>query len=60
MIDSGQALVSDRGGVRRLAFVGFAGGLNIQTINVDYVDDDLLWELDEGFSGILAAVTFHF
>ncbi len=40
--------------------VGFAGGLNLWTLNVDFVDDDILLEVDQGFVGYLAALTFHF
>ena len=40
--------------------VGFAGGLNLWTQKIEFVDDDLLLEVDQGFVGYLAAVTFHF
>ena len=40
--------------------VGFAAGINIQTFNVEILDDDLLWQLDSGGAGLLAVVTFYF
>ena len=45
---------------RTFKHVGFAGGLNLWTQNVDFVDDDILLEVDQGFVGYLAAVTFYF
>jgi hypothetical protein len=45
---------------RTFKHVGFAGGLNIQTFNVEFEDDDLLWQLDARLVGFLAAVTFYF
>ena len=45
---------------RTFKHVGFAGGLNIQTFNVEFEDDALLWQLDSGMVGFLGAVTFYF
>ena len=45
---------------RTFKHVGFAGGLNIQTFNVEFEDDNLLWQLDARLVGFLAAVTFYF
>jgi hypothetical protein len=45
---------------RTFKHVGFAGGINIQTINIELEDDDLLWQLDSRLLGILGAVSFYF
>ena len=45
---------------RTFKHVGFAGGLNMQTLSVEFEDDDLLWQLDAGFVGLMAVVTFYF
>jgi hypothetical protein len=45
---------------RTFKHVGFAGGLNIQAFNVEFDDDELLWQLDSGLVGFLGAVTFYF
>ena len=45
---------------RTFKHVGFAGGLNIQTFNLELEDDDLLWQLDARLVGLLGAVTFYF
>ena len=45
---------------RTFKHVGFAGGINMQTFGIEFDDDDLLWQLDAGFVGILGAVTFYF
>lgn len=45
---------------RTFKHVGFAGGINIQTLNVELENDDLLWQFDGGYLGILGAVTFYF
>ena len=36
------------------------GGINIQTFDVEFDDDDLLWQLNSRLVGILGAVTFYF
>lgn len=45
---------------RTFKHVGFAGGINIQTFDVEFDDDDLVWELDSRLVGFLGAVTFYF
>ena len=45
---------------RTFNHVGFAGGINLQTLNVEFDDGDLLWQLDSGLMGVLGAVTFYF
>ena len=45
---------------RTFKHVGFAGGLNIQTLDVELEDDDLLWQVDARVFGLLGAVTFYF
>ena len=37
-----------------------SSGINIQTFNVEFEDDSLLWQIDSGMVGFLGAVTFYF
>jgi len=45
---------------RTFKHVGFAGGINLQTFNVEFEGNELLWQLDSGMVGFLGAVTFYF
>ena len=43
---------------RTTKHVGFAAGVNLFVQKAEYDDDDLLWEVNQSFVGILAAATF--
>lgn len=45
---------------RTFKHVGFAGGINIQTTNIEFEDGDLLWQMDARLVGVLGVVTFYF
>jgi len=45
---------------RTFKHVGFAGGLNVLSLKIEAEDDGLLWEVDQGLVGYLAALTFYF
>ena len=45
---------------RTFKHVGFAGGINFQTFDVEWDDGNLLWQFDARMVGILGAMTFYF
>ncbi len=45
---------------RTFKHVGFGGGINLQTINVEVDAEDILVQLDASYVGFLAVVSFHF
>jgi len=45
---------------RTFKHVGFGGGINVQAISLDIDDEELYWQIDTDFIGLLAVESFSF
>ena len=45
---------------RTFYHVGFGGGINLQSTDTEYDDDEFVWDVEDSFIGVMAVVTFYF